>query len=428
MFGRKKPEVLVVGAGPVGLLAALDLARRDVRVRIIDKRWRLGAHSYALGLHPQTLVLLQRFGLEDAVLERARNVDAMAILDGERRKATLQFNALDSPWPFVAVLQQDTLEDLLLNALEREGVEVLWNHEAVTLETEDDHVRVQIDRLEEESVGYGVAHREWVVSKTRQIEVPFVIGADGHLSNVRRALGVAFDPVGETEHYAVFEFRTHAMLGHEMRLVLNNGSANVLWPLPNGYCRWAFQVDASEALGESPVGDRLTFASDTARFPVLAVDHLRSLLADRVPWFGGSIEDLGWRRLVRFERRLAASFGRGRMWLAGDAGHLAGPIGVHSMNVGLQEAAELAAHVAGILHGGESDERLRSYGEKRLQEWESLLGVNCEIKADAEADPWVREHASALLSRVPATGRDLETLLAQIGLHIAERDAQATDA
>lgn len=424
MFGRKKPEVLVVGAGPVGLFAALQLARHNVRVKIIDKRWRLGAHSYALGLHPQTLELLQRVGLDEAVLARARRIESMALLDGEKRKATLRFDALSSRWPFLAVLQQDVLEDLLLNALEREGVEVLWNHEAAVFEMDAEGVRVQVDRLEEESVGYGVAHREWVVAKSHHFEVPFVIGADGHLSDVRRALGISFDRVGETEHYAVFEFRTHAMLGREMRLVLTDGTASVLWPLPDGYCRWGFQVDASEALGESPTGDRLTFATDTSRFPVLAVDHLKTLLADRVPWFDGSVEDMGWRRLVRFERRLATSFGRDRMWLAGDAAHLAGPIGVHSMNVGMREASDLAEQIAQILHEGVSEMRLRSYGRKRTEEWQWLHGVSSEVEASPEADPWIRRHAAGLVGRIPAAGHDLEQLLGQIGLHIVEKHAQ----
>lgn len=424
MFGRRKPEVLVVGAGPVGLFAALQLARHDVRVKIIDKRWRLGAHSYALGLHGRTLELLEGVGLDEAVLARARRIESMALLDEEERRATVRFDALGSRWPFLAVLQQDVLEDLLLNALEREGVEVLWNHEAALFDMGPEGVRVQIDRLEEESVGYGVAHREWVVAKSLNLEVPFVIGADGHLSDVRRALGISFDRVGETEHFAVFEFRTHAMLGREMRMVLTGGAASVLWPLPDGYCRWGFQVDASEALGDSPTGDRLTFASDTSRFPVLAVDHLKALLADRVPWFDGSIEDMGWRRLVRFERRLASSFGRERMWLAGDAAHLAGPIGVHSMNVGLREAADLAEQISQVLHEGVSEVRLRSYGRKRLEEWQWLHGLSSEVDATPEAAPWVRPYAAGLVSRIPATGADLVQLLAQIGLLIVEKHAE----
>src|SRR5690606_8964144 len=82
MFGREKTDVLVVGAGPVGLFTALHLARHGVRVQIVDKEWRTGAHSYALALHAASLRLLDDLGLRARVLEHAYRVDTVAFYDG----------------------------------------------------------------------------------------------------------------------------------------------------------------------------------------------------------------------------------------------------------------------------------------------------------------------------------------------------------
>ena len=89
MFGRKKPEVLVVGAGPVGLFTALSLARRGVPVQIVDKEWRTAAHAYALALHAGSLRLLKDLGLLDAVLEQAYPVRSIGLYDGAERRAEL---------------------------------------------------------------------------------------------------------------------------------------------------------------------------------------------------------------------------------------------------------------------------------------------------------------------------------------------------
>ena len=87
MFGRANPEVLVVGAGPVGLFAALALAKQGIQVAIVDREWRPGAHSYALALHPHSLSLLQELGIQESVLERAQCPDDRTL---RRQAASVQ--------------------------------------------------------------------------------------------------------------------------------------------------------------------------------------------------------------------------------------------------------------------------------------------------------------------------------------------------
>jgi 2-polyprenyl-6-methoxyphenol hydroxylase-like FAD-dependent oxidoreductase len=416
MFERKKPEVLIVGAGPVGMFAALVLAKRGVRVKIVDSEWRTGAHSYALALHPQSLRLLDEAGVLGDVLQHAYHVRTMGLYEGATRRDELHITDLREDFSFIASIRQDVLEDILEKALHSLDVKVQWNHQVITLLPEDDHVVATIDRLEQSSFGYSIAHSEWIVAKSQTVEVPFVIGADGHQSRVRRALGIDFKEVGPPQHFAVFEFKTDADLVHEMRLIFEEDRTNVLWPLPDGHCRWSFQLDDFEAGRTSREKDRLEMQIGETRYPVLTEDHLRELLNERAPWFDGSIDEIRWRLVVRFDRRLATSFGQGRMWLAGDAGHMTSPAGIQSMNVGLLEARDLANTVADILKGTASINRLADYNHARLEAWQFLLGLEGGLQPGPGVDPWIRRYADQLLPCLPASGEDLAALAHQVGL------------
>lgn len=418
MFGRHKTDVLVVGAGPVGLCTALALADRGLRVRVIDGEWRPAAHSYSLALHPGSLALLERLGVARGVLERARRVDRVGFFDRDGRHASLPLEGLGE-FPFVAVLPQDRLERLLEEALGERGVEVEWDHRAAAFEQDGAGVRVRVDRLIKESVGYSVAHVERVVGSSREAEVPFVVGADGHRSLVRRALGVDLPEVGPPQHFALFELASDADLGAELRVVLNEHDTDVLWPLPDGWCRWSFELRHSEVPEPSREKGRLAVQVGAERFPALEPGRLGELIAQRAPWFDGSIDEIRWRMAVRFERRLASAFGRGRIWLAGDAAHLTYPIGAQSMNVGMREGAELAGLLAAILGGEEPLDRLDLYGGERLVEWRRLLALDGSLRPTAAADPWLASRAARLPPCLPAAGVDLDRLLARLGFETA---------
>lgn len=409
MFGRKKPDVLVVGAGPVGLFTALSLARRGIQVQVVDKELRTAAHAYGLALHAGSLHLLKDVGLMDDLLGKAYRVHTVGFYDGARRRAGLRLANL-------AVIRQDVLETVLEDALKQHGVNVHWNHRVAVLDPQDDHVAVVIDKLEKGSTGYAISRMEWVVAKTQKFEVPFVVGADGHRSFVRRTLGIDYPSLGDPLHFAVFEFKTEADLQHEMRVVMDDETTNVLWPLPGGRARWSFQLTAFEESMVPRRKDRFEIQIGGAHFPVLDEEHLHTFIEERAPWFEGSIEEIDWRLVVRFEHRLAEAFGRHRMWLAGDAGHMTGPVGIQSMNVGLREAHDLAQTIAHILQESRSMEHLDVYNHQRLAEWRSLLGLADGLKAGPQADPWVRKHADRLLSCLPASGDDLARLAEQLGL------------
>jgi 2-polyprenyl-6-methoxyphenol hydroxylase-like FAD-dependent oxidoreductase len=415
MFAKKDPEVLVVGAGPVGLLAALVLAKRGVRVEIVDRDWRTGAHSYALALHGHALKLLAGCGVFQDVLQRATRVHSVGLYAGADRKAEFCLSDDGDEMSALVVLRQDILERLLEEALHDLGVDVQWNHEVTRLAPHDDRVDVTIDTLEKASTGYAIARQEWTVKKSAHLSVPLVIGADGHRSLVRRALGIEFAQVGPSQHYAVFEMKTDVDLDAEMRLMLGEQTTDVVWPLPDRFCRWSFQLLDVSAPTAPRVKDRLAVQIGRTDFAALATDNFRSLLAQRAPWFTGHIEEITWRLVVFFERRLASRFGSGRVWLAGDAGHTTGPAGMQSMNVGLGEAWQLAEIMASILRDGQSPAQFQEYNCERLAQWRQLLGLEGGLHPGPDTDPWIAQNFDRLLSCLPASGDDLERLTQQVG-------------
>lgn len=416
MFGKKHPEVLVVGAGPVGLYTALALSRQGIRAQLIEKEWKSGGHSYALALHPYSLQLFREVGLLDAIMEHSYLVHTIGLYDRSARRAEIRLAEPGNELAFVAVLQQNILEHLLEEALKAQGVDVMWNHALSDLEQAGDHVEAGVDKLVLDSVGYAVAHTEWVVAKSSHLKVPFVIGTDGHRSFVRKLMGIEFEQFGETQHFAVFEFKTDANLKHEMRLSMTDGLLNVLWPLPDGYCRWSFQLHDYEAPQASRIKDRIEIQIGPGRYPILTEDLLAKLMQERAPWFNGSIEDIRWRIVVRFEKRLAKQFGNQRIWLAGDAAHMTGPAGIQSMNIGFREAQDLVQRLSGVLKRGDKLEGLDAYSKNWHEQWRFLLGVDGDLAASDKTDAWIREHRAQLLPSLPASGADLKRIAAQLNL------------
>jgi 2-polyprenyl-6-methoxyphenol hydroxylase-like FAD-dependent oxidoreductase len=434
MANERTPEVLVVGAGPVGLFAALALARRGISVQVVDIGVWAVTHSYALALHPQSLRLLQDFGLLDRVLDSAYLVRSIALFDGSTRRAQVRLNQTDDPTSCVAVLGQDALEHTLEKALQEHGVRVSWKHEVSNLAPERDRVAATVDEYEQESRGYVVARTEWVVSRSRRVDTSYVVGADGYNSRVRNALKIDFPEVGASQYYAVFEFESDFDAENEIRIALGEQTTDVLWPLPEGYCRWSFQLpdysdsDAEglqEYLRTSGSGSfpakrskdrRLT--TQFGAMPELDEKTLRRFINERAPWFRGSVDNLTWKTVVRFERRLAAAYGRDRLWIAGDAAHLTGPVGIQSMNIGLAEASDLAETLARVLRERAGSQELEAYNRRWTAEWRRLHALDSRgLTPQDGADPWLVERAPQLITCLPAHGSELRTLAGQLHLN-----------
>ena len=394
-------QVLVVGAGPVGLMTALCLAERGVHVRILDKEWRPTLHSFALALHPETLRSLEEFGLAHELVRQGRKLAKVGFYDRDRRLGEVDYSALPSAHPYLLVVPQSTLESALEEKLRQRKIQVEWNHQALAFHQSDQGVQVEIAEMEKVSLGYPIARSEWAVRRKNTVDVDYVVAADGYRSMTRQSLGIRYADYGHAQTFFVFEFPYAGAMPTEMRVVLGKGHSNVFWPIEDGRGRWSFEVPMSET--ETP-----------------GMQQFHKLLEERAPWFSPVPESIYWSTLIRFDRRLAVSCGEDRVWLAGDAVHATGPVGIQSMNVGLREAGLVARNLASALQGG-GEAGLAGYEKSCRTEWLELLGVEDGPAPTAEAPPWVREDSDRIVPCIPGSGEELGRLLAQIGVHYTPR-------
>lgn len=408
----QEPEVLVVGAGPVGLFTALLLARHGVRVEIVDQGRRPAARSYALALHPASLRLLRAVGLADAagVIEQGHRIDRVAFYEGQGRRAEIDLGtALAPPFACAAVVPQQTLEGLLESRFEQEGGRVLWRHRVAELHLGGGRPTAHLERL---------SRTGDAVEEARVVRPAMVVGTDGHASVVRRALKASYVEMSPPELFAIFEVTADLPALQEVRVVLDERGAGVLWSLGGNRFRWSFQITEADWEGfVEPRFKRRVFDSlGEDPFPYLARKGFEQLVAARAPWFAAPLGEILWSMAVRFEHRLTGRFGQGSAWLAGDAAHLASPVGAQSMNVGLREAADLAYRLGRVFRERQPPETLDTYETAWRREWRRLFGARGPATPNAATGTWIRRHAARIPSCIPASGDDLDALLRQIGL------------
>lgn len=410
-------EVLVVGAGPSGLLTAALLAEAGVDAMLVDREQRPATRSYACGLHPGSLKLLARLGLLDELLAGGRRLDRVVFYSADQgREAEVSLGALPAEYPFVLVLPQHKLEALLASRLGTLGGRVLWHHRLSAMQTEPDRVLAEVDQLVGTATGSAVPRWHWVVGRTLEVSARFVVGADGHHSLVRQLMDIRHDHWAPTELYVAYEFTATKPLPDELAVVLTHHTKSVLWPLPGGRCRWSFQLTELDDL-EFPDKDRQPFWSESPPVAQQTRERLQQRLRARAPWFPTEIPELDWAADIQFQSRLVRQYGRGRCWLVGDAAHQTAPGGIQSMNVGLLEAEDLAGRLGRILRGEGGMELLAEYDQTHRATWLRLLGARGALTTTDTTPPWVKNHCGQILSSLPASGPDLPLLLRQLGLN-----------
>ncbi len=398
-----QPNVLIVGAGPVGLMAAVRLALNGVPVTIIDQRPRVSCRSYACALHPHTLELLDSVGLASAAVKRGRSVDTVAFYDAHQRQTEVRLSDLTGSHPFALCLAQSSLEDLLERRLADLGVSVQWNRRLAGLRHMDDGISARIASVTQSGDGCLLGDSVIAVRGYRDASFQFVVGADGAHSLVREHLGVRCEPLGRAVTCAMYEFRTDAVLPHEVRVVLDEGGVSVLWPLSDHRCRWTFEMSSD---GTNVHGGAGRFRYDGAM--------LEGLIRERARWFTARITELDWGGVVRFTPGFVPLFGRDRCWLAGDAAHQALPFGVQSMNIGLREALDLADAMAEALKGHSA--RLWEYADARAREWHDLLSA-APFEVGYPRNEWAAAREQRIAACLPESGPRLKVLCSQLGLH-----------
>ncbi|HEX8796846.1 MAG TPA: FAD-dependent monooxygenase [Polyangiaceae bacterium] len=347
--------ILVVGAGPVGLMAACELRRRGAEVRIVDCAEVATDKSKALGVHARTLELLDTMGLADRFVASGRKIHGTNAFADDKRIVHVEFHDIDSPFPFVLALPQADTERLLRERLAELGGAVERGLKLVALAQDDAGVTATLERPGGERE---TARFAWLV------------GCDGAHSAVRHALGLSFDGVPYEERFVLADVVLDCRLpDDEVSAYLAPDGLAAFFPLPAG--RWRVIVDAPL---EQPT-----------------VDDVMRLLATRgVPTL--TLRETNWVASFRIHRRIVPHYRVGRCFVAGDAAHIHSPVGGQGMNTGMQDAFNLAWKLALVVHGAARESLLDSYeAERRPVAAATLTGTDLATKVVTLRNPVARE-------------------------------------
>ncbi|MFJ5968610.1 FAD-dependent monooxygenase [Streptomyces sp. NPDC093060] len=328
-------NVLVVGAGPVGLLIACELLQHDIPVRVVDAGRGTTAHSRANVVWPRNLELLDRIGVTEELVSRGHRLAGTAFYSRGRRLSPAWMSRLaDAPYPFALTIPQHETERVLRERLTELGGTV---EEGVRLTALDNSGPLPVVKLEHED------------GRTEQTEPDWLIGADGAHSTVRKQLGIAYDGPPVDVSFAITDARLSTTLSEDLsHYCYSPSGAIVLGPMGGGVHRIALNVphDAFDEEHPPPA-------------------ELFQRMVDERAAGRSRVEELLWSGSFRVRVRIAARFRAGRCFLAGDAAHVISPAGGQGMNTGMQDAFNLAWKLSGVLRGDFGEEILGSYDAER---------------------------------------------------------------
>jgi 2-polyprenyl-6-methoxyphenol hydroxylase-like FAD-dependent oxidoreductase len=370
--GEIQTDVLIIGAGPTGLVLGCELARRGIRFLIADKDARPFTGSRGKGLQPRTQEILEDLGVLAEVRAHGglyppirASQDGAVLFEG--RMDPLSEPTPDVPYPNVWMLPQWRTGEILRARLAGLGGAVTFGTELESLRQDDDGVSAV---LRHDSGEY--------VARTR-----YVVGADGGHSAVRRALGVGF--LGETRE--------------EQRMIVADVRADGI-----GRDHWQVWTAAGPGPGEFLLALCPLAGTDTFQLtaplapgepvPELTIAGLQAVVDGAAGQGLITLTDVSWASVYRANIRMAEQFAAGRVFLAGDAAHVHSPAGGQGLNTGIQDAYNLGWKLAAVLAGAPA-RLLDSYAAERLPVAARVLGISTELHdkaAGGEPDAHLRDN------------------------------------
>ncbi len=354
-------QILIVGAGPTGLMLANQLARRGVRFRIIDRHAGPAVQTRALGVQARTLEIYSYLGIAKRALDLGKPARGANIWARGRRAARLPVGEIGqglSPYPYLLILGQDDNERLLGDALRQHGRDVEWNTELVGLTQQTDRVIAKLK------------HADGTV---RETTVGWVAGCDGARSGVRELNGIAFQGAPYEDVFFVADtVMTGPMVPDELNVYLWRRGFHLFFPM-RGTDHWRL-------VGIVPEGLR-------GRDDLTLGEVMPSILKEAGS--GLTLRSCTWFSTYRIHHRRAERFRKGRCFLLGDAAHIHSPVGAQGMNTGLQDAYNLGWKLALVVSGRADAALLESYEDERIPVAEALLNTTDRLFSLVISDNWV---------------------------------------
>ncbi|MGB9308158.1 MAG: FAD-dependent monooxygenase [Mycobacterium sp.] len=370
-------DVLVVGGGPVGLVAGAELARRGVRVRVIDKLAQPTDQSRAIAVHARSLDMFDRMGIVDELLSTGIKATAMQLNAGHRKLFRVPLGGVDSAFPFTLTTAQTETERVLDKHLQTLGVSVDRGVELVALNQDADAVHLTLRRED---------------GSTEQVSASWVIGADGGHSTVRKMVGTKLAGSFVGERFLLGDVVCeHCLDLDSMHTFFSPDGPVVVLPMRDGRMRLLAQVrDApGTPLNLHPTQDELQAVIDR-RIGGIRIVHSHWLTSFEI--HHARVPALRW----------------GRVFLAGDAAHIHSPAGGQGMNTGIQDAFNLAWKLAAVVNGDAGDALLDSYEAERLPVAEQVITFTDRLTKAGTLSGLprrIRDTVIRILSHVPPAGR-----------------------
>jgi 2-polyprenyl-6-methoxyphenol hydroxylase-like FAD-dependent oxidoreductase len=361
MSQRADHDVIVAGGGPIGLMTAIELRRRDVDVRVIEQHEQPAQWAKAIGIQSRTLEIWDDVGVARDALDAGVSLRGIIVYRDGEEASRMEISLPDQiPYSSIGLPQYET-ERILAEHLASLGGVVERGTELIGFSQDDDGVTATVSRQGAEAT----------------LRASYLVGCDGAHSVVRKGLGLDFSGDAFAEEYMLADVEVGWSLppAHAIRATrqTNGGGEDLLVciPLP-GRGRYRMSMVAPDELATpKPKPEEVAHGVEGGRRPEL--HHIQAVL-DRLSPEPTTATNMRWSSVFRISHRLVDRYGDGRVFVAGDAAHIHPPTGAQGMNTGLQDAYNLGWKLALAVQGAAAPGLLESYHAERHPIGEEVVG------------------------------------------------------